>query len=175
MLLPLPDQRKTRIVVGTRVVEMTSEYFALHGKLPSFPESNECWPWGGFITPNGYGKCYTAKGRGATATTAHRVAYQLFVGEIPKGLVIDHLCNTKSCVNPNHLKATTNRANVFRAVVTLACPKGHPYTPDNIYRHGKRKVKVCRTCGQLRGLMYYREHYSKVRSERRRNAVAAAS
>jgi len=36
-------------------------------------------------------------------------------GEIPKGLVIDHLCNIKKCVNPEHLEAVTYGENTQRA------------------------------------------------------------
>lgn len=59
---------------------------------------------------------------------AHRFAYERFVGTIPAGLQIDHLCRTRLCVNPAHLEPVTNRENVLRglAATRTHCAKGHP-------------------------------------------------
>jgi hypothetical protein len=42
---------------------------------------------------------------------AHRFAYEYLVGPIPDGLEIDHRCNNRRCVNPNHLRVTTRKEN----------------------------------------------------------------
>ena len=46
---------------------------------------------------------------------AHRVAYTMFKGKIPEGMVVDHLCGKKSCVNPLHLEAVTTEVNIQRS------------------------------------------------------------
>jgi hypothetical protein len=87
---------------------------------------------------------------------AHRVAYVLSVGPIPKGLTIDHLCRNRGCVNPTHLEAVTQRENTLRSPIALAalnaakthCPKGHPYSGANVELRGRSRG--CRSCHQER-------------------------
>ena len=69
-----------------------------------------CWEWSGAKDGDGYasmhyaGRCYRA----------HRFAYEQFVGPIPKGLVLDHLCRNRGCVRPDHLEPVTNAENIRR-------------------------------------------------------------
>ncbi len=72
------------------------------------PEPNSgCWFWLGALS-RGYGSLKNAR--------AHRVAYEMTIGPIPEGLVIDHLCRVTSCVNPDHLEAVTQAENVRRGL-----------------------------------------------------------
>ena len=83
-----------------------------------------CWIWEGSTTATGYGGI---KWNGKS-TVAHRVVYSLIKGEIPEGLFLDHLCNVKKCVNPDHLEPVTHRENIQRAwdrnhCATCSCKK----------------------------------------------------
>lgn len=71
---------------------------------------NGCWEWTGSRHPRGYGEFFD----GSTVVRAHRWAYEQFVGPIPEGLVIDHLCRNTGCVNPLHLEAVTQTENIRR-------------------------------------------------------------
>ncbi|PYY63599.1 HNH endonuclease [Curtobacterium sp. MCPF17_003] len=71
------------------------------------PEGN-CWRWTGYLMPAGYGQ-YTV---GRRHYLAHRIAYELLVGPIPAGMFIDHRCFNRACVNPEHLRAVTNKQNM---------------------------------------------------------------
>lgn len=112
-------------------------------------KSEGCWVWQRVILPSGYGQVKW-KGR---SRRAHRVAYELAVGPIPRGLQLDHLCRNRACVRPDHLEAVTARVNTLRGnTITAAnarkthCIHGHAFTPENTYRYqGKRACKACRT------------------------------
>jgi hypothetical protein len=91
---------------------------------------------------------------------AHRFSYEAYVGPIGAGLHIDHLCRVRSCVNPKHLEPVTQRVNTLRGEGRAAlqlrvthCPRGHEYTPDNIYLW--RGHRACRTCVLARGRRRY--------------------
>ena len=68
----------------------------------------ECWPWPGSKTHDGYGRIMC---NGRTQYT-HRVAYELHVGPIPDGLMLDHICHERACFNPAHLEPVTKAQNM---------------------------------------------------------------
>lgn len=76
---------------------------------------DDCWPYTGYLSPDGYGRINN-NGRGSTI--AHRVAYETMVGPIPEGHTIDHLCRTTSCMNTRHMQCVTNAENVRRKNLT---------------------------------------------------------
>lgn len=70
-----------------------------------------CWHWRGALSSQGYGVFYLSRGR---YCLAHRFSYETFVGPIPLGLVLDHLCRDRACVNPEHVEPVTNAENIRR-------------------------------------------------------------
>lgn len=122
---------------------------------------DECWPWLGAINA-GYGKFHWSGGQ-----LAHRFAYELLVGPIPRSLTLDHLCHTndqscregsscshRSCVNPLHLEPVELKINNLRGRSPWAdsarqthCHKGHLLEGDNVRIEGG-KSRRCKTCKQ---------------------------
>jgi hypothetical protein len=70
-------------------------------------QKNGCWVWRGYINAKGYGRIYLSGHR----LNVHRIAYELWIEPIPKGLQIQHLCNNPQCCNPDHLVAGTVSEN----------------------------------------------------------------
>lgn len=118
-------------------------------------ESTGCWLWQGARTEEGYGRYRHA---GEPQRRAHRFAYEVLVGPIPAGLVLDHLCRVRNCVNPAHLEPVTDRENVLRGIGPAArlaaateCKRGHALSGDNLIleRRPSRSVgfqRRCRAC-----------------------------
>src|SRR5262245_9246906 len=92
-----------------------------------------CWNWPGAISANGYGYLR----HNGKDYPAHMYSYMPFVGEIPTGTVIDHLCRNRRCVNPGHLRVLSHADNVRAGLAgkylanRTSCPQGHDYTAEN--------------------------------------------
>lgn len=83
-----------------------------------------CAIWRGTLDPTGYGR-FTYRGK---YRLAHRVAWTIFRGPIPKGMEIDHTCFNRACVAPEHLEPVTGEENRRRALVAGRMRGPHPHT-----------------------------------------------
>ena len=131
-------QRRARGVPVRRRTPVADHFW---GKVA---KSDGCWKWTASRDRHGYGHVMVDRGR---SRLAHRVAYELVVGPIPTGTVLDHLCRNPPCVNPAHLEPVTQTENLRRAAAFVThCPQGHPYEDGNTYvdPSGGRRCNACR-------------------------------
>lgn len=109
-------------------------------------DAASCWLWRGAMSNSGYGHFALMKRRHCTA---HRAALMLTGHEIPDGMVVDHLCRNRQCVNPAHLEPVPQSVNVRRgkrwAEPVTHCKRGHEFTDSNTYVN-PRGVRRCRAC-----------------------------
>jgi len=77
-----------------------------------------CWIWMGSVSPAGYGEA----GSRFSVRSADRLSYEAFVGPIPDGLELDHLCRVRCCVAPYHLEPVTHAVNVDRGRIARWLP-----------------------------------------------------
>lgn len=123
-------------------------------------QQGDCWLWTG-TKNNGYGAfSLPSKQR----IYAHRWSYQFFIADIPMGLELDHLCVTRSCVNPWHLEPVTRQVNALRSSSPASlnarktrCANGHEFTDANMVIVSKGRA--CRTCQRT----YDREYKRRIR------------
>lgn len=114
-------------------------------------DESGCWVWEAHLQSAGYAQVMIDGQR----FLLHRLTYTMFVGPIPDGLQIDHLCRVRRCVNPEHLDPVTPTENTMRGesphaknAAKKSCLRGHPLTGENLYLtpNGARR---CRTCRRL--------------------------
>lgn len=91
----------------TPMLDRIADKYTKNGPL-LVAELGRCWPWTGCVHPKGYGRFVNEK---AKADWAHRCAWRLWRGEIPKGLLVLHKCDNPGCINPDHLYLGTDADN----------------------------------------------------------------
>ena len=96
-----------------------------------------CWIWQLAIDQDGYGQV-SINGRNLQA---HRFYYEQSIGPIPDGLLLDHLCRVRCCVNPDHLEPVTTLENTRRGLNCKLSPSDIP-TIKELHAHGLSYGKI---------------------------------
>lgn len=154
-----PDKLLSRFL---RKINKNSKIFGRDGK-----SEHECWIWLGAYTRGNLGN-YGLFWNGKNRIYAHRWAHEYFIGPIPAGYEVDHLCKNPNCVNPDHLEAVTRRENWLRAgsigainALKTHCKRGHEFTPENTY-YIKSGGRMCRICKLMNERIWHKKKRLKI-------------
>lgn len=150
---PIPEPILSDPTVRARFVRR------IMGQIDWPADAVGCWIWTGRKYHFGHGNTGYRDENGPSPYMVHRIMYAWWYGDTD--MVLDHLCDTPSCVNPMHLNPCTPYENNARSETSITavnarkthCVHGHPFDDENTYWHTRpdgRRRRSCRECQRQR-------------------------
>ena len=141
-----PLELEDAMRLGIEIMVRASTWERFWSKVSVTPS---CWEWTGTLV-DGYGQFWN----GNKLVQAHQYSYEIFIGRVPEGLQLDHLCRNRACVQPSHLEAVTLQENIRRGqtgtlnsanALKTHCLHGHPFNDKNtiLRSQGGRDCRIC--------------------------------
>lgn len=149
----------------TPILTIPAEYASsVRTRIASKTKRTEsgCLEWTGHRDRYGYGSirlCYNGVRRW---TGAHRAAWLVLRGDIPRGLVVDHLCRNRACANVQHMELVTNQENMIRGNMShlgrprTGCTK-HAETDGYRRQRPDGMIWMCRICIRARNAKHRKQ------------------
>lgn len=117
-------------------------------------DDNGCWISTYSVASHGYAQIGWTGGGERHVILAHRAAWAHVNGQMPLGMTLDHLCKTRTCVNPDHLRMLPNYENARRVDgedwPLGFCKRGHPNSAIRELKGRGRPSKECAICRSAR-------------------------
>jgi HNH endonuclease len=142
------------------------------------PTTDGCWTWTGSLNSDGYGSFCVEHNR---TQKAHRMAWELEHGPVPKGFCVCHKCDNPACVNPSHLflgthaenmkdMAAKGRTNTGPALTTLRarrsakthCRRGHAFAGANLRNLKGPPGAIWRGCRECKQITNHRAYLRRL-------------
>ena len=151
------------IIIPERVAERAATKYV--------EDEEGCWISTYSTASHGYAQIGWQNGGYKQVVTAHRASWVYHTGEqIPEGMTIDHTCKNRPCINPDHLRMTTNFENARRTFgrdwKLGECANGHPNS--ELYWDGSRYR--CGPCTRATQARYRQRHSARVAASKERYA-----
>jgi hypothetical protein len=151
----------------TRVTRARPLVDRIHDNVTISPDG--CWLWQLKINRQGYGVIAL---KGSTKGRIHRVSFEAFIGPIPEGYEVDHVCHNdtpcmggptclhRRCCNPAHLEAVTHAVNLTRGRTGQWKRQQITDCVDHVYvtTHSGGRV-FCRACNRRRRAKHLARKY----------------
>lgn len=141
--------RRTQLPKGSSLEDKLTKNYTV--------TASGCWEYNGGSVGSGYrtiyhdGKCHYA----------HRLSYEFYKGKIPAGLVVDHLCHNRACMNPEHLRVCTQKENVGGVQQPIEiCPKCGTKRVAYTRKNGTVQ-RQCPCCARERQRAWYAKNKKK--------------
>lgn len=125
-----------------------------------------CWNWTGHThSKEGYGHL-RHKGK---KILAHRFSFELHGNRLEPGMVIDHICRNRLCVNPKHLRMVTREINSLENSIGASainaqkthCPRGHELVAAYFTKEGRLRRR-CPTCRRKQNIEAYQRRKARL-------------
>lgn len=140
-------------MAGSKAISDRAAHFI--AQVPSWGREDGCWEWGRYTDKVGYGRFYN----GSKVVGAHQFSWVMTNGELPAGKQINHACDNRKCVRPDHLWAGTQAENIRDMVLKgrsragkPECRRGHMLEGQNVrivITDGAIR-RYCRRCDVIR-------------------------
>lgn len=151
---PIPSSPISRTNPPERVVERLWNRYEVR--------EDGCWISGYSTASHGYAQIGWKEGGERRLWLAHRIAWYATHGDIPDGMTVDHICRTRTCINPDHLRLMTNWDNARRNnqggsddyPSDWSCKRNHGF------EHRSKVTRACLKCHKLHNEKYLRRKKS---------------
>lgn len=103
--------------------------------------TGDCWVWIRGVSRHGYGLWYTGGRANRKSHLAHRYAWTLSNGHVPRGMVVCHSCDNPPCVRPDHLFLGSQLDNIADSVAKNRHVKGERVPHAKLTDDAVREVR----------------------------------
>jgi hypothetical protein len=115
-------------------------------------KTDYCWLWLGSLDHDGYPNKISIDG--GSRQRPYYILYEVKFGSVPPGYLLHHTCETRDCVNPDHIEPKSRGEHSRIHNSHSHCKQGHELTGDNVYITPSTGERKCLTCNRTQARTY---------------------